>query len=123
MRLICLKPCQIVSWEIGQTNQWEVAPCPFTQEKARIINKQGASRFHLSVLIAEASFPITSVTIQSAGRWFPARKTDYNFWEIPHQPVLANCFNVKVTCSNGYIFTVTDLDPSSTSPAKALDNC
>ncbi|OAV96052.1 hypothetical protein PTTG_02276 [Puccinia triticina 1-1 BBBD Race 1] len=102
---------------------WEVVACPFNREKPKIINKQGASKFHLSMLIADSSFPIASVAIQSGNRWFPAQRTDYNCWEIPHQPVLAARVNVKVTCTNSRLFTVNNVDPSSTTPIEAPAGC
>ncbi|POV99792.1 hypothetical protein PSTT_13582 [Puccinia striiformis] len=101
----------------------EVVACPFQREKPKIINKDGASKFHLSMLIADSSFPIDSVSIQSGRQWFPAQKTDYNCWEIPRQPVLANRVNVKVTCTNSRSFIVNNVDPSSQTPIDAPAGC
>ncbi|KAI7960240.1 hypothetical protein MJO29_005308, partial [Puccinia striiformis f. sp. tritici] len=102
---------------------WEVVACPFQREKPKIINKDGASKFHLSMLIADSSFPIDSVSIQSGRQWFPAQKTDYNCWEIPRQPVLADRVNVKVTCTNSRSFIVNNVDPSSQTPIDAPAGC
>ncbi|KAA1119477.1 hypothetical protein PGT21_026923 [Puccinia graminis f. sp. tritici] len=104
---------------------WEVVACPFQREKPKIINKEGASKFHLSILIADSDFPIASVAIQAgpAARWLLAQKTDYNCWEIPQQPLLPDRVNVKVTCSNSRFFIVNNFDPASRTPLDAPANC
>ncbi|PLW31382.1 hypothetical protein PCANC_17734 [Puccinia coronata f. sp. avenae] len=107
---------------VGRFN-WEVVVCPFAREKPEIINKQGASKFHVSILIADASLPIARVEIQSAGKWFQAQKTAYNCWEIPNQPVLSDRVNLKVTCSNSHTFVLNSLNPANISPIKAPSNC
>jgi expansin (peptidoglycan-binding protein) len=90
----------------------------------KIKNKEGSSKYSLSMLVADAKFPVQSVEVTSDKRVFPAYKRDYNYWEIhnPGQP-LAKTVDVKVTCTNTRSFVVKNIDPSSKDPFKALSGC
>ncbi|KAA1128756.1 hypothetical protein PGTUg99_012731 [Puccinia graminis f. sp. tritici] len=103
---------------------WEVVPCPLKDVLPKIKNKEGSSKYSLSMLVADAKFPVQSVEINSDKRVFPAYKRDYNYWEIHNSgPPLANTVDVKVTCTNTRSFVVKNVDPSSKDPFKAANGC
>ncbi|KNZ48212.1 hypothetical protein VP01_582g6 [Puccinia sorghi] len=102
---------------------WEVVACPLGNRMPKIKNKEGSSKWHLSMAVFDNSHPIKSVSIKSGTQKLDAYHRDYNYWELHDAGTLEETVDVTVTCTNGRSFTVPNVDPSSTRAFDAPSQC
>ncbi|OAV94504.1 hypothetical protein PTTG_03028 [Puccinia triticina 1-1 BBBD Race 1] len=91
---------------------WKVVTCPFGKFP-KIINKDGSSKYSLSMKVVDSSYPVQSVVIISGGKNLAAYKRDYNYWELHNAGVLDDKVKVIVTWTNNQSFSFSNVDPSS----------
>merc|ERR1712137_704008 len=82
---------------------WEIVPCGFPTP-LKIINKEGVSRYFMSMQIAGANQPVHSVEISTDGgqSWTnTTRQSSDNFFQLSNPPKDSATVAVKVTCASG----------------------
>ncbi|KAI7945667.1 hypothetical protein MJO29_012055, partial [Puccinia striiformis f. sp. tritici] len=103
---------------------WEVVACPIANRLPQLKNKQGSSRYSLSMLFVDTKYPVQSVVITSGRRVFEAYKRDYNYWEIHNSgEPLDPKVDVKVTCTNSRSFIMQGVDPGNMASIPARSGC
>lgn len=103
---------------------WEVVQCPLPAGTTmKLISKDGASKWHLSLQVAGTFTPVVSVQIKPEGKgWQQATRKDYNYWELS-EAAAGEAPDVKVTCSSGKTVTVNKVKISSRNIVSAPGNC
>ncbi|KAH9818883.1 RlpA-like double-psi beta-barrel-protein domain-containing protein-containing protein [Melampsora americana] len=104
---------------------WKIIPCGFPTP-LKIINKEGVSRYFMSMQIAGANQPVHSVEISTDGgqSWTnTTRQSSDNFFQLSNPPKDSATIAVKVTCASGKNVIANKVDYSRPGIAATADNC
>lgn len=104
---------------------WGIVPCGFPTP-LKIINKEGVSKYFMSMQIAGANQPVHSVEISTDGgqSWTKTnRQSSDNFFQLSNPPKDAATVAVKVTCASGKKVFANSVDYSRPGIAASTENC
>ncbi|KAG0152102.1 hypothetical protein CROQUDRAFT_35703 [Cronartium quercuum f. sp. fusiforme G11] len=106
---------------------WEVVPCPLPKDsKMLIIGKDGASKWYLSLQVANTFNTVINVEVEVEEKWYPIYRKRYNYWEFEEgeiRPSVVENANVRVTCSNGRVVTIPEVKIEAHKVVQAEGNC
>ncbi|EGG11541.1 uncharacterized protein MELLADRAFT_102573 [Melampsora larici-populina 98AG31] len=102
---------------------WEIVQCPIPPSNMKLISKDGASKWHLSLQIAGTITPVVNVSIKPEGKdWQVASRRDYNYWELS-EGAAGEQPDVRVTCASGKTVLVNKVKITSRNIVNANGNC
>jgi expansin (peptidoglycan-binding protein) len=104
---------------------WDVVSCLWDSPLA-VQNKEGTSQYWFSMQVQNSNWPIKSMEVSTNGGrdWQNTASRDYNFFEKSNGGGYGvDRVDLRISCANGNVVMMTDVEVRDKSKVWATSNC